>query len=102
MTDGIRAVAWPAPIRSIISVASAGSATQRRRAAQVAVTWPSPRGRHREWTRMCWPYKKEVGDPVALQELADRIGGTRHIETAEPEAEHTAPGATSSAIDGQT
>jgi hypothetical protein len=29
---------------------------------------------------------QEVGDPVALQELADRVGGTWHIETADPEA----------------
>ncbi len=34
---------------------------------------------------------QEVGDPVALQELAGRAGGTWHIETAAPEAdtEHT-------------
>ena len=29
---------------------------------------------------------QEVGDPAALQELADRVGGTWHIETANPEA----------------
>ena len=29
---------------------------------------------------------QEVGDPAALQELADRVGGTWHIETADPEA----------------
>ncbi|MGB8504077.1 endonuclease/exonuclease/phosphatase family protein [Mycobacterium sp.] len=29
---------------------------------------------------------QEVGDPVALRELADRVGGTWHIETADPEA----------------
>jgi hypothetical protein len=29
---------------------------------------------------------QEVGDPVALQELADRVGGTWHIVTADPEA----------------
>ena len=29
---------------------------------------------------------QEVGDPVALGELADRVGGTWHIETAAPEA----------------
>ena len=29
---------------------------------------------------------QEVGDPVALQELADRVGGTWHIETTDPEA----------------
>jgi hypothetical protein len=29
---------------------------------------------------------QEVGDPVALQELADRVGGTWHIETADAEA----------------
>src|SRR6478735_12464214 len=29
---------------------------------------------------------QEVGDPVALQELADRVGGTWHLETADPEA----------------
>jgi hypothetical protein len=29
---------------------------------------------------------QEVGDPVALQELADRVGGSWHIETADPEA----------------
>src|SRR6201993_2334535 len=29
---------------------------------------------------------QEVGDPVALHELADRVGGTWHIETAAPEA----------------
>ena len=28
---------------------------------------------------------QEVGDPAALQELADRVGGTWHIETADPE-----------------
>ena len=28
---------------------------------------------------------QEVGDPVALGELADRVGGTWHIETAAPE-----------------
>jgi len=28
---------------------------------------------------------QEVGDPTALQELADRVGGTWHIETAAPE-----------------
>ena len=34
---------------------------------------------------------QEVGDPVALGELADRVGGTWHIETAAPEAgiDHT-------------
>jgi hypothetical protein len=29
---------------------------------------------------------QEVGDPAALQDLADRVGGTWHIETADPEA----------------
>ena len=29
---------------------------------------------------------QEVGDPAALQALADRVGGTWHIETADPEA----------------
>ena len=29
---------------------------------------------------------QEVGDPVALHDLADRVGGTWHIETAAPEA----------------
>jgi hypothetical protein len=29
---------------------------------------------------------QEVGDPVALRELADRVGGIWYIETAEPEA----------------
>ena len=29
---------------------------------------------------------QEVGDPAALQELADRVGGTWHIETADPDA----------------
>jgi hypothetical protein len=29
---------------------------------------------------------QEVGDPAALQELANRVGGTWHIETADPEA----------------
>src|SRR4029077_1066101 len=29
---------------------------------------------------------QEVGDPAALRELADRVGGTWHIETADPEA----------------
>jgi endonuclease/exonuclease/phosphatase family metal-dependent hydrolase len=34
---------------------------------------------------------QEVGDPLALRELADRVGGTWHIETAAPEpgTEHT-------------
>jgi endonuclease/exonuclease/phosphatase family metal-dependent hydrolase len=34
---------------------------------------------------------QEVGEPVALSELADRVGGTWHIETAAPEAgtDHT-------------
>ena len=34
---------------------------------------------------------QEVGDPIALQELADRVGGPWHIETADPEAgtDHT-------------
>jgi hypothetical protein len=34
---------------------------------------------------------QEVGDPVVLGELADRVGGTWHIETAAPEAgtDHT-------------
>ena len=28
---------------------------------------------------------QEVGDPAALQDLADRVGGTWHIDTADPE-----------------
>ena len=34
---------------------------------------------------------QEVGDPVALGELADRVGGTWHIQTADPETgtDHT-------------
>ena len=37
---------------------------------------------------------QEVGDPVALGELADRVGGTWHIETAAPETgtDHSHPG----------
>ena len=33
---------------------------------------------------MCWLSKKQV--TRSLQELADRVGGTWHIETADPEA----------------
>src|SRR5262245_59702254 len=29
---------------------------------------------------------QEVGDPAAQQDLADRVGGSWHIETADPEA----------------
>ena len=31
---------------------------------------------------------QEVGDPVALGELADRVGGTWHIDTAAPGNRH--------------